>query len=112
MGTNYYLKATRPREVYDEVHIAKRSRGWKPSFQASEETEFTPAVNSVDDMQRLVESGNWAIEDEYHNALTWEEFEQEVLNWESEFNYRSHMGTALRTYRDPQGYEFIRNEYF
>ena len=101
MGTNYYLKATRPREVYDEVHIAKCSSGWKPSFQASDETEFTPAVNSVDDMQRLVESGNWVIEDEEHRAIT----------WESDRNGRSNMSTGLRTYHDPQGYEFIRDEY-
>lgn len=111
MGTNYYLKATRPREVYDEVHIAKCSSGWKPSFQASDETEFTPAVNSVDDMQRLVESGEWVIEDEEHRAITWDEFVDKVLNWESERNCRSNMSTGLRTYHDPQGYEFIRDEY-
>lgn len=111
MGTNYYLKATRPREVYDEVHIAKCSSGWKPSFQASDETEFTPAVNSVDDMQRLAESGEWSIVNEYGEALSWEEFSEEVLNWESEFNYRTHLDTGLHTYRDPQGYEFIKDWY-
>lgn len=33
MGTNYYLRKVKPRLVYDEYHIAKRSAGGASAFR-------------------------------------------------------------------------------
>ena len=80
MGTNFYLRRVKPREVYDEYHIAKRSAGWRIHFQDS--TTYTdqwwrgsdepepPSYHSVADIRALLESGEYQLSDEY--GRTWE----------------------------------------
>lgn len=110
MGTNFYIKRTKPREVYDEYHIAKTSCGWLPSFEAYTpfgEGDKRPAVHSVADIKTLVDSGDYIIVDEYDDECDWDEFTKLVLEHGSEFNSRTHHPD----YKDPQGYEFLRYEY-
>jgi hypothetical protein len=111
MGTNYYLKSKTPRviEVHDEVHIAKKSCGWRPLFQASDRTEHTPAVNSVADIKQLCESGEWEIENEYEEKISWQEFENLVLSQKEQGH--THLNGGIRATLDNQGYEFTREEF-
>lgn len=94
MGTNFYLRRVKPREVYDEYHIAKRSAGWRIHFQNSDwyhpsepnnltepgryapcqlhwpdEGEVPPHYRSVADIRALLESGEFQLADEY--GTTW-----------------------------------------
>lgn len=132
MGTNFYLRRVRPREVHDLYHVGKRSYGWKPSFEAytpysegwglSEvegDEDPRPAVHSIDDIECLLESGEWQLEDEYGQRWapgeeSLEAFRSELLSWDGgqhldpDFEPRDH-GTGH--YRDPKGYEFYRGEF-
>lgn len=121
MSTNFYLQTKRPREVYDEFHIAKTSGGWRPSFQADPNPELAYhgieleepeplAIGSVDDLKRHYDTGLYRIVDEYGGEYTWEEFEKRVLEFcpdghehESAYDFPVH--------KDPQGYDFIHRDY-
>lgn len=110
MGTNFYIKRTKPREVFDEYHIAKTSCGWLPSFQAYTpygEDDKRPAVHSVADIKMLVDSGEYIIIDEYDDEYDWEAFTDRVLEFGDDFNNSSHHPD----FKDNQGYEFIKADY-
>lgn len=110
MGTNFYIQRTKPREVYDEYHIAKTSGGWLPSFEAYTpcgEWDERPAVHSVSDIKTLVESGDYVIIDEYDTEYDWDGFTERVLEFGDDFHNRSHHPD----FKDPQGYEFLCCEY-
>lgn len=69
MGTNFYLRRVRPREVHDLMHIAKRSAGWVIHFQDSTEgyadprddAPEHPAFHSVADIRNLLKTGEWQL---------------------------------------------------
>lgn len=110
MGTNFYIKKTKPRIVYDCYHIAKTSCGWKPSFEAYTpvgDWDERPSIHSVADIKTLVDSGEFVIVDEYEDEYDWNGFTERVLEYEDEFNNRQHRGA----FKDPQGYEFLSCEY-
>lgn len=110
MGTNFYIKRMKPREVFDEYHIAKTSCGWLPSFQAYTpcgEDDERPAVHSVADIKALVDSGEYTIIDEYDEEYDWNGFTERVLEYGDEVNNRTHHPY----YKDPQGYEFLTYDY-
>lgn len=79
MGTNFYLQRVKPSEIYDRMHICKRSAGWKIHFQDSDEgwAEPTlgerpkpPVFHSVEEIRALLESEEWQIADEYGDTWT------------------------------------------
>lgn len=73
MGTNYYLRKKKPRIVYDEVHLAKRSYGWHPLFQKSVD------VCCLDDVRMAVEEGDCVIVDEDGDEFSYDEFIAKVI---------------------------------
>ena len=95
MGTNFYMITTNKKLVtqyfpneYDlvdspyfgyEIHIGKRSGGWKPIFQ-----EHKKAYTSVNEMKQFIKShlDDIRIFDEYNKELTLDELEDELITWE------------------------------
>lgn len=110
MGTNFYIKRTKPRLVYDEYHIAKTSCGWLPSFQAYTpfgDSDERPSVHSVADIKTLVDGGDYVIVDEEGEEYDWKRFTKRVLEFGDDFHCRSHHPD----FKDPQGYEFLTCDY-
>lgn len=77
MGTNFYLRRVKPVEVHPEMHIAKRSAGWRIHFQDSTkgvdapdlyDVEY-PRFHSVREIRAVLERGEWQLADEY--GETW-----------------------------------------
>lgn len=130
MGTNFYLRKVKPRMVYDEYHIAKRSYGWRIYFQDSEEYKYEdnpPIYHSVEDIRKLLESGEYQLVNEYGD--TWEpgvesikEF-NELCKWNvgNEYDgmsYSTYSHDELscdyggyNEYLDPQGYPFTSYDF-
>lgn len=77
MGTNFYLRRVNPVTVHPEMHIAKRSAGWKIHFQDSTEgVDATglydvdhPEFHSAREIRAILERGEWQLADEY--GETW-----------------------------------------
>lgn len=121
MSTNYYFKVEPriwvtggSRDVIDEMHritvldlhIGKRSAGWKPLFH---KTKFYASVQEIKDFY----SENWEItiiENEFGDILSMEELEDELFDWESERNKSSHL-RHIAHYKDEEGYEFSETEF-
>lgn len=92
MGTNFYLRC---KCCGQQVHIAKRSMGWKPSFEAWPHSSLwydgeagyedlaspRPAIKSVADIKAAYDSGAWDIVSEYGDVLNWNMFEKDVVEW-------------------------------
>lgn len=122
MGTNFYMRAKEPRVelIYDELHIAKTSCGWLPLFQSTPEE----GVESLEDLRGKYESGAYEIYDEYGEPYTWDEFVHRVVEWDKRQveagrdpdTLHSHVDSvrarSLDEYKDPEGYEFCRTEFF
>lgn len=128
MGTNFYLRRVKPREVHDRMHIAKRSCGWLIHFQDSaagyaesyDDSPEPPAFHSVADIRNLLASGEWQLADEY--GETWEPVEESLREFDKLCKWRGgpqfdgrpvgrypdeeppyeHTGG----YVDPEGYQF------
>lgn len=138
MGTNFYLRRVRPREVHDEYHIAKRSAGWVIHFQDSTECEWDtydgdewapPSFHSVADIRNLLATGDWQLSDEYGEVTEPGEESlrafDELCAWrggprfegnppnpyypEGEPPYESVRLSG--SYRDQEGYLFSRGEF-
>lgn len=133
MGTNYFLRKTKPRLVYDEYHIAKQSAGWRIHFQDSEAYRFdedAPSYHSVDDIRRLLESGEYELADSY--GRTWGELSvaefEDLCKWnggahcdgkpfsdyphgEPPWDHFPGSPGCLGGYRDPQGFFFEPGEF-
>lgn len=94
MGTNYYA-ITKKKDLveehfpYDytltdepyfgyEIHIGKRSMGWKPLFQ-----EHSGAYGSVKEMLRFFEdhSDDFELYDEYLETMTLDRLKEELVDW-------------------------------
>ena len=91
MGTNFYL-STKNKDVRDkyfgydyeltdtpewgyQIHIAKTSGGWLPLFQKHE------CIQSVKDIKKLYDAGEFILYDEYGEIYNWPEFEDRVLRF-------------------------------
>lgn len=94
MGTNFYMM-TKNKELVEkhfpyeyeivdvpyfgyEIHIGKRSSGWKPLFQ-----QHKNAYDSVDGMKEFISKNQNSIRifDEYGREFTLEQLEDELINW-------------------------------
>lgn len=88
MGTNFYLRRVKPVEVHPEMHIAKRSAGWKIHFQDSTEGIETPCFDdsdsptfhSVREVRAILERGEWQLANEY--GETWAPEEESVAEFD------------------------------
>lgn len=118
-----------------EIHIAKTSAGWLPSFQAHD------CFKSITELKKLYETGEFIIYDEYGDVYNWEEFDERVLKhnggvrgavprekiiqnknspWYdsdlpeyrpiSHFEY-GHGKYSSHYFADPDGYEFTTQEF-
>ena len=132
MGTNYYFRVKgfnindnltykMDRKLYSsiadklsdclnevcEIHIGKRSCGWKPSFQKTEHYSTVQEIrNFYNDNIECLEIFN-----EYDESLTFEQLEEELINWNKDVkNVRSH-GCFDGNYSDSEGYEFSEYEF-
>ena len=128
MGTNFYLQSHVPIHAYPQIHLTKRSWGWKPLFEEHEEGEeierygdyFTngiriPEIKSINDIKAAVESGAWKIVDEYGEQYTWDEFYRGAVQWNggnidnSDFIVRDHQDLSSNEFpirKDDDGYEW------
>lgn len=115
MGTNYYLRRVKPREVYDEYHICKCSAGWKVHFQDSTEyrwEEDAPSYHSTEDIKYLLSTGEYQLMNEYDDIFdpgeaSLEKFNK-VLNHEPDGDESYVTGSD---YRDARGYLFTAAEF-
>lgn len=98
MGTNFYLTTSNKKFVkkyftgeyeltYDpyfryEIHLNKRSCGWKILYQA-----HPKAWNSVEEMLEFIKkySNKVEIYDEYNSRYTLEEYIKEVVEWDKNY---------------------------
>ena len=94
MGTNFYMITTNKKlvekyfsseyELIDapyfgyEIHIGKRSGGWKPLFEA-----HSNAYSSVKEMKEFIRRHKKDIRifDEYDREFSLEELEDELITW-------------------------------
>lgn len=131
MGTNFYFHTKDKKDLtrwFDDgeyeltdfpefgysVHIAKTSGGWVPLFQSHN------YVHSVSDMQRLYEGGGFKIYDEYGEEYNWPEFKDRVVDFsggrcgdEKPYSHLEYENGryAYRYHKDPEGYEFTKEEF-
>ena len=77
MGLNIYMRRTKPRivEVYDEIHVAKLSWGWRVHFDGSSAVMegSGPHVGSIDDLRAYLATGEWELVDEDEERTTLDE---------------------------------------
>lgn len=120
MGTNFYLRKKKPRLVHDEIHIAKTSWGWKPTFE-----QHIGEIESVKQLKTAYDSGEYTIVDEYGDVYTWEEFDDRVLKWaehqrKHDFEPIDHVEYEREnpdrylppmSYHDEDGYDFCTREF-
>lgn len=138
MGTNFYLRRVKPREVHDEYHICKTSAGWVVHFQDSShpQSEYfsddewaPPSFHSVADIRNLLKSGEWQISNEYGDVC--EPVEESLREFDRLCAWRGgpqwdgapanphypsgdppYENTALSgSYRDPDGYLFTHTDF-
>ena len=133
MGTNFYLFRIKPRAVHDVFHIGKTSVGWKPTFQNSEKLnadqvgfkdghvywdacDITPPYyGSVADIRHLLDTGEYAIIDEYgefgdeNGPYTIErlsEWGRDKPDWKEPCKEN-----PCYIYRDAEGFSFTRQDF-
>lgn len=137
MGTNYYLRRVRPREVHDEYHVCKLSAGWPAHFQSddwyhpedagnpvtspmmyhasqlrwpdADNGEVVPRWGSVGGIRALLRSGEWQLSDEYGAVSAPGRESLDLLG-----RICAHPGDRDEgqfDYRDPEGYGFSRSDF-
>lgn len=119
MSTNFYLKPRRlhfkqAREDGHLVHIAKRSAGWRPLFQAHHEFEETGKIECVDDIRDLVDHGGFDVVSEYGDILTPDQFEQDVVGWKGggrSVPLSNHLSLDAAVFHDTEGNELTFVEF-
>ena len=101
LGTNFYMM-TKNKELVEtyfpceyeivdspyfgyEIHIGKRSLGWKPCFEWHEK-----AYKSVEEMKNFISdhSNDIEIYDEYDDIFTLEELQSELIDWSEQQRIR------------------------
>lgn len=122
MGTNFYMFTQNKKNkkcfgeklrIVDEpdfgyeIHIAKTSMGWQPAFEAHEN------IRSVLELKEIYDRGDVRIYDEYGAEYDWPAFEERVVNFGNERNYRTarnnewrDYGTDLHEFTSIDGYRF------
>lgn len=136
MGTNYYLltkdlkykdKLGNKVEITDtpffaySLHLMKNSCGWLNLFEYHQ-----GVIESVADIKRLYDTGDFEIYDEYHRKIEWNEFEEIYIakytrykNGDTE-KLESHIIAQerekysvikIRYFTDSEGYEFTDREF-
>lgn len=77
-----------------EIHIGKRSAGWKPLFQ-----EHKNAYDSVEGMKEFIKKNrrNIRVFDEYSREFTLEELEDELITWgeQQEIRYMKYIPEGI-----------------
>lgn len=106
IGTNYYMMTKSKRlvekyfpyeyEIVDtpyfcyQIHIGKRSAGWKPLFQWHES-----AYKSVAEMKEFIKKHSRYIRifDEYNRKFTLDQLQEELIDWgeQQEIRYMKHI---------------------
>ncbi|MBG9689435.1 hypothetical protein ABD91_00640 [Lysinibacillus sphaericus] len=83
-----------------EIHIGKRSAGWKPLFGIQEE------YHGVSGMKEWYEQNKeeWNIINEYGEQFIWGELVEILINWEGE---KSHIEFMNNNYLHTRGYSII-----
>lgn len=125
MGTNFYL-FTEKKELKQyfgqkvtivddpefgyEIHIAKTSAGWRPSFEAHDN------IRSVADIKLLYDMGGVKIYDEYGTEYNWNEFVDRVVEFGNKLNWRTLENNEYRRYSNLEfisidGYRFSEREF-
>lgn len=119
LGMNYELTDT-PYFAY-RLHIMKNSVGWLCLFEAHEDL-----IESVGDIKKLCDTGDFEIFDEYNQKFTWDEFAKVFNDKYSRYkngnaeNLLSHINSnediryltfQMRYFADDEGYEFTDREF-
>ncbi|KAA9007340.1 hypothetical protein F4V43_02315 [Paenibacillus spiritus] len=88
---------------YEEIHIGKRSGGWKPLF------EKQPQFKSVKELKDFYAKNEdvYEIVDEYGTVHTWEELKNELIDWPGE----KENGDRSDNYRDAEGYVWAEYQF-
>jgi len=124
MGTNYYFKDSREKEIEDYVnenafflkdfvlprlHIGKRSYGWAPSF---EKTEFYSTIKELEDFY-IKNKDSLIIIDEDENELSWNDLKNELIDWNGGDNISipPRRNTTRFNYIDDQGYDWCSSDF-
>ncbi len=115
MGTNIYLRRKEPRMVpeYDEVHVCKKSGGWRVHFDGSSAIdggdEHRPRIGSMDDLRGYLGTGEWELVDEYGRVTTLDE----VLAHDEVMRDGQLWNTLVSddNYYDREGYPWSRTEF-
>lgn len=125
MGTNFYYHTARKdlkglfgskAEIVDwpefgyQIHVAKTSAGWMPSFEAHE------AIRSVADLKALYDKGGVRIFDEYGTEYDWPGFVDRVVEFGDENNWRceaafTDLYDSRREFTSVDGYRFSDYEF-
>lgn len=71
-------------EINKEIHIGKRSGGWKFLFNHNNAVYFDP--KSQESLKAWLSDPHYQIEDEYGEKLTFEEFWDMVCEWNANPN--------------------------
>lgn len=120
LSVNYYIRKVHPIEVKPEFHIGKRSCGWKPLFETYHSDMpygycvdvDRPYIDRVSDIEKLVESGEWEIIDEYDEVVTYEQFIDHMdTDYDVETERKTHLYIGLGAYRGVDGREYTDEEF-
>jgi hypothetical protein len=118
MSTNYYFQSKQYSKILNKLkrikkeckalifnfelenlHIGKRSSGWKPCF---EKTEYYSSVKEIIEFYEK-NKDDLIILDEYGKEFNLEQLKEELFKWCP--NGQSHL--QYGGYKDLEGYEFI-----
>lgn len=102
MGTNYFLRVNNCKECgrYEEVHIGKKSFGWKFVFSID-------LGHSYKDVMKLLEENKNNIYNEYNENVFLDKFKKIVEESQSELTHN----TYNNNYTDEQGYDFCDRDF-
>lgn len=131
MGTNYYLM-TKSYDYKDKLgfkceligepyfgyrlHVMKNSCGWLCLFE-----HHPGVIESVADIKKLYDTGDFEIRDEYDQILSWEEYSAIFIGKYSANDperFQSHITASdepsvikVKYFKDNEGYEFTDREF-
>jgi len=116
MGTNYYVARTKA-TLESPIHIGKASAGWLFLFQTQNEIWHDPPIvwNTYEQVKEwlrknVVESGEYAIVDEYDCIVTYDEFCERV-NWRQNDEHCLSNKDNFVYARNVDGYRFSDDDF-
>lgn len=98
----YLESGVEDRFGHEELHIGKRSVGWKPSFKVQ---EYYTSVKELEEFYKKTK-GDYEIIDEYGRVYDWEDLEEGLLYWNPEGKE-----SLWGAYKDDEGYVWKREEF-